>query len=309
MKSGNSSVVTHIILLGLSADTSIQLVLFHVFLFIYMTTVAGNTLLIMAVNSDTRLHSSMYLFLSNLSFIDICYTSTIVPKMLMDFLVSRKSISFTGCLMQIYFYLLLGESECLLLAFMAYDRYVAVCNPLRYNVIMSIPTCARLIAIAWMTGGIISSFDVLFLYRLIFCGPNVIDHFFCEAPSLAQLSCTDIYVNNIIMFVGSTLLIFCPVVLILFSYAQIIICLVGLRSGHLKSFSTCLSHLIVLILFFGPVTFMPRYLVKDTTYKIVSVFYTLVTPMLNPLIYSLRNKAVKQALLRLGRGADFIFIP
>uniref|UniRef100_A0A8C5M3G5 Olfactory receptor n=1 Tax=Leptobrachium leishanense TaxID=445787 RepID=A0A8C5M3G5_9ANUR len=300
MRHENSTEVTEFILLGLSEDASIQILLFHVFLIIYVATVACNVLLIVAVKSDNRLHSSMYVFLSSLSVIEIFYTTIIVPKMLVDFFVSRKTIPYTGCMVQIYFYLLLGQTECVLLAFMAYDRYVAICHPLRYNALMSIPTCGKMIAVAWMTGGVISTVDIVDLSRLKFCGPNVIDHFFCEAPLFMQLSCSDLYINNVVMLVGSTLLIFFPVSLILFSYGQIIICLIRIRSGRLKSFSTCLSHLIVVVLFFGTVTFMymrPRHAVKDTTDKVVSVFYTIVTPMLNPLIYSLRNKVVKQALL------------
>uniref|UniRef100_A0A8C5PA35 Olfactory receptor n=1 Tax=Leptobrachium leishanense TaxID=445787 RepID=A0A8C5PA35_9ANUR len=308
MENVNRSVVTEFILLGLSTDHVTQLWLFHVFLIIYMATLAGNYLLIVAVKSDNRLHTSMYVFLSSLSFIDICYTTIIVPKMLVDFLASRKSISFTGCVVQIYFYLLVGESECLLLAFMAYDRYIAICNPLRYNTFMSIPICTRLIAVAWMTAGVASSVDIVFFYRLTFCGPNVIDHFFCEAPSLMLLACGDISTENIVLLVSSSLVVLFPLSLILFSYCQIIICLVRIRSGRLKSFSTCLSHLIVLTLFFGAVIFMymrPKRPVKDTTDKIVSVLYTTVTPMLNPLIYSMRNNAVKQALSRLGKCNTF----
>uniref|UniRef100_A0A8C5M5T4 G-protein coupled receptors family 1 profile domain-containing protein n=1 Tax=Leptobrachium leishanense TaxID=445787 RepID=A0A8C5M5T4_9ANUR len=174
------------------------------------------------------------------------------------------------------------KSECILLGFMAYDRYVAICNPLRYNVVMSIPICVRMIAVAWVTSCVISSFDIVFLHRLTFCGPNVIDHFFCEAPSLMQLSsCGDISTEYIVLFVSSSLLVLFPLSLILFSYCQIVICLVRIQSGRLKSFSTCLSHLIVLTLFFGAVIFMymrPKRPVKDTTDKIVSVLYTTVTP-------------------------------
>uniref|UniRef100_A0A8C5MA59 Olfactory receptor n=1 Tax=Leptobrachium leishanense TaxID=445787 RepID=A0A8C5MA59_9ANUR len=304
MRHENRSVVTEFILLGLTSDPIIQILLFHFFMVIYTVTVGCNVLLIVAVKSDNRLHSSMYVFLSSLSVIEIFYTTIIAPKMLVDFFVSRKSIPYTGCMVQIYFYLLLGQTECVLLAFMAYDRYVAICHPLRYNALMSIPTCVKMIAVACMTGGVVSSVDILALYRLKFCGHNVIDHFFCEAPSLMQLSCSDLYINNVVMLVGSTLLIFFPVSLILFSYSQIVICIIRIRSGRMKSFSTCLSHLIVVVLFFGTITFMymrPRLPVKDTTDKVVSVFYSIITPMFNPLIYSLRNKVVKQALRRLGR--------
>ncbi|XP_063297665.1 olfactory receptor 13D1-like [Pelobates fuscus] len=302
MESRNVSAVTEFILLGLTADPNTQLMLFVVFLTIYMATLAGNVLLIVAVKTDNRLHSSMYLFLANLSFMDVCYTSIIVPKMLADFLATRKSISLIGCAIQIYFYLFLGESECILLAFMAYDRYVAICNPLRYNIIMNIIASARMIIFAWMTGCTISSVDIYFTYRLKYCGNNIIDHFFCEAPSLIQLSCSDVSANKVLLLAGGALLLILPMILILFSYIQIIVCIIRIRSGGSKSFSTCFSHLIVVVLFYGTAMFMymrPRHSVRDATDKMVSVFYTIVTPMLNPLIYSLRNKDVKRALGRI----------
>uniref|UniRef100_A0A8C5M612 Olfactory receptor n=1 Tax=Leptobrachium leishanense TaxID=445787 RepID=A0A8C5M612_9ANUR len=304
MERGNGSSVTEFVLLGLSSDTKIQIVLFHVFLIVYVATVSGNVLLIVAVRTDSRLHSSMYLFLANLSFMDICYSSIIIPRMLADFLATWKSISLMACAVQIYFYLFLGESECLLLAFMAYDRYVAICNPLRYNMVMDTITCTGMILVAWFTGCVVSSIDIFFTYRLTFCGSNIIDHFFCEAPSLVQLACSDTSINNLLILVGGAVFLIVPVVLILYSYVHIIICIVRMRAGHSKSFSTCFSHLIVVVLFYGTAMFMylrPRHSVTDATDKIVSVFYTVVTPMLNPLIYSLRNKDVQQALKRIGR--------
>ncbi|XP_063297667.1 olfactory receptor 2D2-like [Pelobates fuscus] len=287
------------ILLGLSSEPSLQLIFFLIFLTIYLATLSGNLLLIAAVKVERRLHSSMYLFLATLSFADICYTSIIVPRMLMDFLVTRKSISHTSCMVQIFSFLFLGESECVLLAFMAYDRYVAICNPLRYNMIMSIPLCGRMIGTAWLMGGVISSVDLLFVYRLTFCGPNIIDHFFCEATALIQLTCSDISDLNIVILAGDSLILLIPVVLVLFSYIQIIACIVKIRSGWSKSFSTCFSHLVVVVFFYGTAIFTyvrPRHSGTDKLDKIVSMFYTIITPMLNPLIYSLRNKDVQQAL-------------
>ncbi|KAM8953786.1 olfactory receptor 2D3-like [Pelodytes ibericus] len=304
MERWNRSVVTEFILLGLSTDPNVQVLLFQIFLLIYVATLAGNLLLIVAVRTDKRLHSSMYLFLANLSSMDICYTTIIVPKMLADFLTERKSISVTGCAVQIYFYLFLGESECVLLAFMAYDRFVAICNPLHYNTVMNITTCIHMITAAWVTGCTISCIDQFFVYRLKYCGPNTIDHFFCEAPSLTKLACNDISLNNIVMWSGSTLLLLMPLVLILFSYVHIILCIVKIRPGRSKSFSTCVSHVIVVVIFYGTSIFMymrPMHSVRDATDKMVSVFYTIVTPMMNPLIYSLRNKDVQRALRRLGR--------
>ncbi|KAM8953306.1 olfactory receptor 2D2-like [Pelodytes ibericus] len=305
MERWNRSAVTEFILLGLSTDPNIQLVLFQIFLLIYVATVAGNLLLIVAVRTDKRLHSSMYLFLANLSSMDICYTTIIVPKMLADFLTKRKRISFTGCAVQMYFYLFMGESECILLAFMAYDRFVAICNPLHYNTVMNITTCVRMITAVWVTGCTISCIDLFYFYQLTFCGPNTIDHFFCEAPSLMQLSCGNSTLNNLLMLVASIVLLLIPLTLILYSYIHIIHCIVKIRSrSRSKSFSTCVSHLIVVVLLYGTTMIMymrPRHSARDDTGKMLSVFYTIVTPMLNPLIYSLRNKDVQRALRRLGR--------
>ncbi|XP_063297656.1 olfactory receptor 2D2-like [Pelobates fuscus] len=302
-ESGNASIVTEFILLGLSTDLNVQVLLFIVFLIIYMATLAGNILLITAVKTDIHLHSSMYLFLANLSFMDICYTSIIVPRMLRDFLTMNKLISLKVCTVQIFFYLFLGESECILLAFMAYDRYVAICNPLRYNIVMNIPFCTRMIAAAWMTGCVISFVDALFFYWLKFCGPNIIDHFFCESTSLIHLVCSDTPVFTVVIYVGDAILLPIPVFLVLFSYIRIIACIVRTRSGGSKSFSTCFSHLIVVVLFYGTAMFTymrPRHAVTNATDKLVSVFYTIVTPMLNPLIYSLRNKDVQRAVKKIG---------
>ncbi|XP_063775254.1 olfactory receptor 2G3-like [Pseudophryne corroboree] len=304
MAFGNQSAVKEFILLGLSDNSKMQVPLFQLFLTIYMFTLAGNGVLITAVRVDNRLHTPMYLFLSNLSFLDICYTSIIVPKMLVNIAISSKSISTAGCFLQVYLYLFLGETECILLAFMAFDRYVAICNPLRYNVIMNTASCIRIISTSYMTGSAISSVDIFFTATLKFCGPVIIDHFFCEAPSLLQLSCSDLTANNIVALIGSTTLIFIPLSLILFSYTQIFLVVVKIPSGKYKAFSTCISHIIVMVIFYGTVMFMylrPRYSATEFTDKLVSVFYTIVTPMLNPLIYSLRNKDVLRALRLLGR--------
>ncbi|XP_072265644.1 olfactory receptor 2D3-like [Pyxicephalus adspersus] len=302
MHVGNQSTVTEFILLGLSIDPVVQILLFPIFLSVYMTTLTGNLLLIVAVRTDKRLHISMYFFLANLSLLDICYTSVIVPKMLVNFLSPKKSISFTGCITQVFFYLLMGETECLLLAFMAYDRYVAICNPLRYNTIMNTTICLWMIGLSWLTGCVISSIDLYFTFLLTFCGPNTINHFFCEAPMLIQLSCSDTSSNNIVKLVGTAILAFIPLSLILFSYIRIIATIVRTHSGKYKTFSTCLSHLVVVVIFYGTAMFMyvsPEHVGKEDMDKRVAVFYTVVTPMLNPLIYSLRNKDVKRAVRRL----------
>ncbi|XP_040285749.1 olfactory receptor 2D3-like [Bufo bufo] len=305
----NSTEIKEFILLGLSENPKIQVILFQLFLLLYMSTVLGNLLLIVAVRTDHRLHHSMYFFLSNLSFLDICYTSIIVPKMLVNIAISSKNISFAGCLLQVYFYLFMGETECILLAFMAFDRYVAICTPLHYNMIMNTVSCVRMICISWVIGCIISSIDIYFIYQLRFCGPVTIDHFFCETPSLLQLACNDISSNNIVTIVGGSLLLIIPVCLILFSYVQIFLVLVKVGSRRYKTFSTCVSHLIVVTIFYGTATFMymkPRYSATEVTDKMVSVFYTVVTPMLNPLIYSLRNKDIRRALRQMKKHCPVI---
>ncbi|CAI9588678.1 unnamed protein product [Staurois parvus] len=310
MSAENQSTVIEFILLGFSDNPNIQPWLFQVFLLVYVITLAINILLIVAVRTDNHLHNPMYLFLTNLSFLDICYTSIIVPKMLLNIVLSAKTISYTGCVLQIYFYLFMGETECILLAFMAFDRYVAICNPLRYNVIMNTVSCTRLIGLSWMAGGSIASFDIYLVCQLKFCGHITINHFFCEAPSLLQLSCGDKFVDNTITLVGGSILLLIPLCLILFSYIQIFLIILKLPSGQYKAFSTCTSHLIVVTIYYGTSIFMymrPRN--SDTgvtdkivvTDKMVSVFYTIVTPMLNPLFYSLRNKDVKKAIGQLGR--------
>ncbi|KAM4694461.1 olfactory receptor 2D2-like [Discoglossus pictus] len=305
MQRRNQSTVREIILLGLSSDPNLQLLLFPMFLIIYMITLTGNVLLIVAVRLDHRLHSPMYIFLTNLSLMDICYTSIIVPKMLVDLNSLKKSISFNGCIAQMFFYLFMGESECVILAFMSYDRFVAICNPLRYNMIMNKMTCVKIITGSWTTGCIISLIDIFFTYSLTFCGPNIMNHFFCEGPLLLEMSCSDIALNNIVKLVGSTILLLIPFFIILLSYIKIISAVTRINSGRNKAFSTCVSHLIVVVLFYGTAIFMymaPRNLAGATD-KIVSVFYTIITPMLNPLIYSLRNRDVHRALRIIGRSA------
>ncbi|KAM4693076.1 olfactory receptor 2D3-like [Discoglossus pictus] len=269
-----------------------------------MITLSGNLLLIVSVTLDHRLHSPMYFFLANLSFIDICYTSIVVPKALVNLLSKKKTISLTGCLVQVNFFLFLAESECVLLAFMAYDRFVAICNPLHYNVVMNTITCIKMSTFSFMTSCTISSLDMFIIYHLTYCGPNIIDHFFCEAPLLLHLSCNDSTLNNIVKLGGSAILLFIPLFFILFSYIHIIAAIMRSHSGGYKAFYTCISHLIVVALFYGSAIFVymqPDHSIKATD-KMVSVFYTIITPMLNPIIYSLRNKDVHRALQRLGRS-------
>ncbi|XP_072265674.1 olfactory receptor 2D3-like [Pyxicephalus adspersus] len=298
----NQSTVTEFILLGLSEKPFVQILLFPIFLIVYMITLTGNVLLMVAVRNDKRLHTTMYIFLSSLSFLDICYTSSTVPMMLVMFLSKKKSISFTGCAIQLLFSLCLGETECLLLAWMAYDRYVAICSPLHYNMIMNTRVCLWMIAMSWLTGCTISSINTYVTFHLTYCGPNMINHFFCELPQMFQLSCSDISAVNIIKLVGTVIFLPIPLSLILFSYIRIISAVMTIHFGKNKAFSTCVSHLVVVVIFYGTALFMyarPKHLVTEDTDKKVALFYTVITPMLNPLIYSLRNKDVHRAMRQL----------
>ncbi|XP_063297672.1 olfactory receptor 5AR1-like [Pelobates fuscus] len=304
MESKNYSTVTEFILLGLSSDTSNQVLFFIIILVVYATSLAANILLILAVIFDHRLHNPMYFFLINLSLVNLGGPTVTIPKMLANFFSGKKSISFTGCASQIFFYLLLGGSECLLLVFMAYDRFVAICDPLHYTTVMSKSACAWMITVTWTANCVMSSIDIFFLCTLIFCGPNVINHFFCEIPSLMHLACSDTSINDVLRLGGSAILLLVPPILILLSYVKIIISIIRIQSGRYKVFSTCFSHLTVVVLFYATVTFMyvrPRSSEADNTDKIMSVFCTIITPLLNPLIYSLRNKDVLRAMRHLGR--------
>ncbi|XP_030066685.1 olfactory receptor 2G3-like [Microcaecilia unicolor] len=297
----NHTSLIEFILLGLSSQPKTQIFLFVVFLIIYMITLAGNILIIMVIKTNHNLHTPMYFFLSNLSFVDICYTSTIVPRMLRDFLSKKKVISYHECAAQMYISLSLGETECALLAVMAYDRYVAICNPLNYTVIMNNSTCITIAVVTWISGFLLSVVHVAFTLQLPFCGHNQIDHFLCEVPAMLRLACTDTHVNEIVIFAVDVIILMIPVSLISVSYVYIILTILKIKSadGRLKAFSTCASHVTAVILFYGSAIVMymrPRSSSSPEQDKITSVFYTVITPMLNPLIYTLRNKDVKGAV-------------
>ncbi|KAF6333823.1 olfactory receptor family 5 subfamily A member 1 [Rhinolophus ferrumequinum] len=310
-KAWNSSSVTMFILLGFADHPELQAVLFVTFLGIYLVTLAWNLALIFLIRGDTRLHTPMYFFLSNLSFIDICYSSTVAPKMLTDFFQEQKTISFLGCAAQFFFFVGLGLTECLLLTAMAYDRYAAISLPLLYTAIMS-PGLRTCMVVGAYVGGFLSSLiQASSIFRLHFCGPNIINHFFCDLPPVLALSCSDTFVSQVVNFltvvtVGGTSLF-----LILISYSHTVAAVWKIRSveGRRKAFNTCASHLMVVTLLFGTALFM--YLRPSASYslgrdKVVSVFYSLVIPMLNPLIYSLRNKEIKDALWKvLGKKKIF----
>ncbi|XP_024077147.1 olfactory receptor-like protein OLF1 [Terrapene carolina triunguis] len=301
MEKGNHSEATEFILSGLTDRPELQVPLFGVFLLIYGITLVGNGGVFLLITIDPRLHTPMYFFLSNLSFCDLCYSSLISPKMLLNFLAERKSISYTACAVQLYLSVVFADVECFLLALMAYDRYVAICNPLLYTVTMSRQLCKQLVAGVYAVGFVDSMIQTCFTFRLSFCSSNIINHFFCDIPPLLALSCSDTRINEILMFA----FMFCTgvssLVTVLLSYFYITSTILHIRSaeGRRKAFSTCTFHLTAVVLFFCSLLFMylrPTLSYSMDTDKVASVFYTLVIPMLNPLIYSLRNTEVKDAL-------------
>ncbi|XP_065258982.1 olfactory receptor-like protein OLF1 [Emys orbicularis] len=303
MEKGNHSEVTEFILSGLTDRPELQVPLFGVFLLIYGITVVGNGGMILLIMIDPQLHTPMYFFLSNLSFCDLCYSSIVSPKMLLNFLAERKNISYTACAVQLYLSIAFGDIECLLLAVMAYDRYVAICNPLLYTVTMSRQLCKQLVAGVYVVGFVDSMIHTCFTFRLSFCSSNIISHFFCDIPPLLALSCSDTRINEIVIFVFMSCIIVSIFVTVLLSYVYIISTILQIRSavGRRKAFSTCTFHLTTVVLLFGALLFM--YLRPTSSYsmdtdKVASVFYMVVIPMLNPLIYSLRNTEVKDALRR-----------
>ncbi|XP_064347896.1 putative olfactory receptor 2B8 [Camelus dromedarius] len=294
--------VTEFVFLGLSSQPTIRLILFIMFLFFYLLTVVGNVIIIIIIQIEPRLQTPMYFFLTNLSFLDICYTSTNVPQMLSN-MEGTKTIPFSNCATQMFFSLSLGMTECVLLGVMAYDRYVAICHPLHYTLIMDQSTCIQLAAISWSSSFLSSMVINILTLSLPYCGPNVLNHFFCEVPSILRLACTDTSLTEMVVFIFSVIIVFIPFLLIVVSYARILLSVLRMRSasGRHKALSTCASHLTVVALFYGTGIFMymrPQSKSSRAGGKIIAVFYTVVTPMLNPLIYSLRNQDVKGVLRR-----------
>ncbi|XP_051702561.2 olfactory receptor 9S13-like [Oryctolagus cuniculus] len=305
----NDSEVTDFILLGFRAPPELQLLLFLMFLMVYVVIVLGNVSMIIVVRGDTKLHTPMYFFLSNLSYLDLCYSTVIAPKTLANFLTKEKKISYNGCAAQFFFFALFVTTEGFLLAVMAFDRFSAICSPLLYPVHMSQKVCVRLVTGSYLCGCINSVVQTGFTFSLRFCGENRLDHFFCDVPALIKIACVDPFVNEIVLFVLSALIIISTTAIILVSYAYILCTVLKIPStrGRSKTFSTCGSHVAVVSLFYGTVFFMyaqPGAISAPEQSKIVAVFYTLIIPMLNPLIYSLRNKDVKDAVKRMVcRGA------
>ncbi|XP_046288658.1 olfactory receptor 8B3-like [Marmota monax] len=301
MAHGNGSFVTEFILVGLTDQPDLQVPLFILFLIIYMVTVLGNLSLITLIGLNSHLHTPMYFFLFNLSFIDLCYSSVFTPKMLMNFVLKKNIISYRGCMTQLYFFSFFSISECYVLTSMAYDRYVAICNPLLYNLSMSPKVCSNLMLGSYLMAFSGAMAHTGFMLRLTFCDVNIINHYFCDILPVMQLSCTSTYISELEVFIVVGINIIVPSLTIIISYGFIISSILRISSteGRSKAFSTCSSHIIAVSLFFGSGAFMylkPSSAVSMDEGKISSVFYTNTVPLMNPLIYSLRNKDVQGAL-------------
>ncbi|KAM9120693.1 olfactory receptor 13G1-like [Pangshura tecta] len=302
----NQSSVTEFILVGLSSLPEYQMFLFVLFTFIYMVALTGNLLIIITITTSTRLHTPMYFLLINLSLINLLSISVSIPKMLHNLLEHKKTIAFLGCITQIYLFTWTLGSEVLVLAAMAFDRYVAVCHPLHYTIIMRKEVCVELIAGVWIAGVINSAVNTGFVLQLSFCDSNIINHFFCELPTVLKLSCSDISRNETLAFLADIVFGMGSCVVTLMSYYFILRTILKIRSteGKKKAFSTCSSHLIVVIFYYS--TAIYTYIYPSSAYspdrdKVITVLYSVITPALNPIIYSLRNKEVKEALRKLIR--------
>ncbi|XP_032121751.1 olfactory receptor 7A10-like [Sapajus apella] len=301
MEPMNDTRILGFLLLRLSEEPELQPIIFGLFLSMYLTTVFGNLLIILAISSDSHLHTPMYFFLSNLSFVDICVTSTMVPKTLSNIQTHSKVITYAGCVTQLYFSVLFIGLDGLLLTVMAYDRFVAICHPLHYSVIMNPQLCGLLVLVSWIMSALHSLTESLMALPLLFCTGLKIPHFFCELDQIIHIACSDTFLNNLVMYLSAVLLGGGPLAGILYSYSKIASSIRAISSaeGKYKAFSTCASHLSVVSLFYC--TGLGVYLSSAATHNSLSsaaasVMYTVVTPMLNPFIYSLRNKDIKEAL-------------
>ncbi|XP_036733006.2 olfactory receptor 8U9 isoform X1 [Manis pentadactyla] len=309
----NCTRVTEFILVGLTDRQELKMPLFLVFLSIYLFTVAGNLGLILLIRTDARLNTPMYFFLSNLAFVDFCYSSVITPKMLGNFLYKQNVISFNACATQLGCFLAFMTAECLLLASMAYDRYVAICNPLLYMAVMSPGICIQLVALPYGYSFLVALFHTILTFRLSYCHSNIIRHFYCDDMPLLRLTCSDTHSKQLWIFACAGIMFISSLLTVFISYMYIISAILRMHSaeGRRKAFSTCGSHMLVVTIFYGTLIFM--YLQPSShhsleTDKVASVFYTVVIPMLNPLIYSLRNKEVKEALKKVISNGNLAFV-
>ncbi|XP_036989880.2 LOW QUALITY PROTEIN: olfactory receptor 5M8 [Artibeus jamaicensis] len=299
----NFTSVTEFILLGLTDRLELQILLFLLFLAIYVATVAGNLGMIVLIQVNARLHTPMYFFLSHLSFVDLCFSSNVTPKMLEIFLSEKKTISYPACLVQCYLFIALVHVEIYILAVMAFDRYMAICNPLLYGIKMSKSVCTSLITVPYVYGALTGLMETMWTYSLMFCGSNEINHFYCADPPLIKLACSDTTKKETSMFVVAGFNFTYSLLIILISYVYIFPATLKISSseGRHKAFSTCGSHLTAVTIFYSALFFMylrPPSEESVEQGKMVAVFYTTVIPMLNPMIYSLRNKDVKDALIK-----------
>ena len=304
MELKNETPISEFILLGLSNEPELQPLIFGLFLSMYLITVVGNLLIVLAVSSDSHLHTPMYFFLSNLSFVDICFISTTVPKMLKNISTQNKVITYEGCIIQMYFFILFATLDMFLLTVMAYDRFVAICHPLHYTVIMKPRVCGLLVLLSWIMSALNSLIQSIMVLWLAFCSDSEIPHFFCEVNQVVELACSDTFLNDLLMYFATGVYGGFSLTGILYLYSKVVSSILGISSawGKYKTFSTCASHLSVVSLFYC--TVLGVYLSSAATHSsqssaVSSVMYTVVTPMLNPFIYSLRNKDIKRALKRI----------
>ncbi|XP_026342881.1 olfactory receptor 1038-like [Ursus arctos] len=301
MAERNSTKVMEFILLGFSVHREFEIILFLLISVVYTLTLVGNLGMISLIQLDSRLHTPMYFFLSNLAFVDLCYSSSVAPKFLETLLTKHRSISFYACATQLGFFLNFLISEMFLLAVMAYDRYVAICNPLLYMVIMSRKVCMQLVIGPYLYSFSVALLHTVVTFQLIYCGPNIINHFYCDDVPLMALACSDTSLKEILIFIFAGFNMISSLTTVLISYLHIVAAILKIQSteGRCKAFSTCASHLTAVTIFYGTLIFMylqPKSNHSLDTDKMASVFYTIVIPMLNPMIYSLRNQEVKNAL-------------
>lgn len=306
MKRQNQSSVVEFILLGFSNFPELQEQLFGVFLVVYLGTLMGNAIIIVIISLEQSLHVPMYLFLQNLSVVDVSFSAVIMPEMLVVLSTEKTSISFVSCFAQMYFILFFGGTECFLLGAMAYDRFAAICHPLSYPMIMNKRVFMKLLIISWLLGFMLGTVQTTWVFSFPFCGPNEINHISCETPAVLELACADTFLFEIYAFTGTVLIIMVPFVLILLSYVRILFAILKMPSatGRQKAFSTCASHLTSVTLFYGTANMtyiQPKSGYSPETKKVMSLAYSLLTPLLNPLIYSLRNSEMKRALMKLWR--------
>ncbi|XP_019292693.2 olfactory receptor 6F1-like [Panthera pardus] len=304
MDGTNQTAVTEFIFLGFSSVLYLRLTLFVIFLTVYLLSLMGNTLIIFIVLTDVALQTPMYIFLGNLSFLEIWYTTATVPKLLATCLAQVVTISVFGCITQYYFFFSMGATECILLAVMAYDRYLAICSPLRYSVLMSLRVCLQFSAGSWIGGFIAPLLPTILISHLSFCGPQKINHFFCDSDPIFKLSCSDTFLVEALGYTCTSVVILSSFLLTMFSYGYIVVTIIKLSSqkAQRKAFSTCASHLTVVTIYYGTIIFAyvrPPAKYNFTIGKVISVFYCVVTPLVNPLIYTLRNKDVKKAFRKI----------